>query len=172
MDVPRLLHSLGFGLTLTLLPRSASAAAGLELYPSLPMLLLNMVVLLVLIVPVNRLLLQPIVRVLQEREARTSGALERAEQVGAESVESADRLEETLASARAEGQRVRGEIMARSEEEERAILTRARESAARSVEAVRGSISEELEQARGALREDASALAREAATRLLGRNLA
>jgi len=146
-------------------------AAGLNLTPDPVVLAANLVVLGLLIYSVNKLLLQPIVRVLQAREARTSGAQERATEISSEVAGLAAQIEARLVEARREAQAQRAAILAKAEEEDRRILTLAREETTRTLDAVRASVSEELERARISLRDDVVALSREAATRVLGRAL-
>ncbi len=149
----------------------ARAAGGLELIPDPFLLVVNFAVLALLIYPVNRLLLKPLAAVLAEREARTSGARERAEQLSGESQAQRAGLEERALAARAQAQARRVALLAEAEAEERALIDAAREAGQRELEEVRGSIAEELASARDTLAADAKKLAREAASQILGRKL-
>lgn len=149
----------------------AHAAASLVLIPDLPTLLINFAVLLLLIYPVNRLLLQPLVAVLEEREARTVGATERAESLVGESADARNTVEQRLSAVRAEAQARRAAILAEADQEERQLVGAAREAAGREIDAVRAGVADELRQASAALKDDARGLAREAASRILGREL-
>lgn len=154
-----------------LLASDAHAAGTLVLIPDLQALLINFAVLLLLMYPVNRLLLQPLVAVLQEREARTAGAIERAEGLADEAADARASVEQRLHAARVEAQARRAEILADADEEERQLIGAAREDAGREIEAVRANVAAELAQASAALKDDARGLAREAASRILGREL-
>ncbi len=149
----------------------AHAAASLVLIPDLPTLLINFAVLLLLIYPVNRLLLQPLVAVLEEREARTVGATERAESLVGESADARNTVEQRLSAVRAEAQARRAAVLAEADQEERQLVGAAREAAGREIDAVRAGVADELRQASAALKDDARGLAREAASRILGREL-
>ena len=164
--------ALGFGLALVIAAATPAHAAGsLELIPHPVPLLVNFVVLLLLIYPVNRWLLQPIVAVLQEREQRTLGASERAEGLAAEAAQAQQIIADRAGEARAEAQGQRAALLAEADQEERRVIGSAREQAAGQIESVRESIAAELRAASESLRADAQALAREAAARILGRSL-
>jgi F-type H+-transporting ATPase subunit b len=152
------------------LPGTANAAAGgLNLFPNWWLVAFNVVVFLLLVFPVNRLLLQPLVDVLHRREQRSAGTLAQAEVVRSDAAGVRERVESRLESARGEAQQRRSEMLRETTERERARLAAAREEATRSLDSVRTGIGEELEAAREALRAEAGALAREMAAKLLGR---
>lgn len=155
---------------IALAPTPALAAV-LNLNPDPTIVAANVLLFLALIYPVNRWLLRPMVELLHERERRSSGTAEEArstrEDVGRLRLE----LEQGLRSARERAAGERGEIARAGQQQEREVLARAREEAGRTVDAVRDSVSRELEAARTALREDAGALAREAAAKIVGRPL-
>lgn len=151
--------------------RALAEGATLNLEPNPTWVVLNLVVFALLLYPTQRLLLGPLVRILEEREERTTGALSRAatlrEQTSALQVD----LEARLTRTRADAAVHRGRILEETEAEERQLLEAARAETARTLETVRSRIAEELEVARQTLREDAPALAREAVARILGRSL-
>jgi F-type H+-transporting ATPase subunit b len=154
-----------------LLPGTLLAAEGLNLSPRPSLVLTNLVIVLLLIWPVNRLLIAPLVRVLQEREARTSGAGDQLAELREQGVRELEQLEARRNQARREAAERRLAILARGKAEEQRILGAAREEAAGALAQVRTSIAAELEEARAALRGDAQDLARLAAERILGRSL-
>jgi F0F1-type ATP synthase membrane subunit b/b' len=131
--------------------------------------LTNLALVLLLIWPVNRLLIAPLVRILQQREARTAGG----EAAALRAEASAER--ERLAARREQSRRGAGDrrnaILARGKSAEQGVLDAARAEAAESLAQVRGSIAAEVEQVRSSLRSDARALAQLAAERILGRAL-
>lgn len=132
---------------------------------------LDVAVFLMLVYPTNRLLLQPLVRVLEERERRTAGArAEAARDLEAGAGLQQD-LEAQLRAARERAQARHAEIAAATQSETRRVLVRAREEAQAEVESMRATIAGELESARGTLRAEANILAREIAAKLLGRPL-
>lgn len=149
----------------------ALAAGELELIPNPRLLIANLLLLLLLIYPVNRFLLKPLVALLQEREVRTEGALERAAELTSRASQTAEELGRRLAEAQAGAQTRRASLIAEGELEERRLVGVARSDAVQEVEAIRASVAEELVAARQSLRDDARILAREAAYRILGREL-
>ncbi len=150
------------------LPEIASAA-DFNLEPYWPTVAVNVAVFLILIYPVNRLLVQPLLHVVEERESKTYGALDRATQLETQTRETAAQIEARLAEARGRAQSRRTAILADAEREERALLEAASNDAAQSIDTVRSAVAAELADARTALEVDARTLAREAASRLLGR---
>lgn len=150
---------------------AAQAAGGLNLEPNLGLVAMNVAIFLLLVIPTNRLLLRPLVRILEERERRTIGARSQAEAGAAEAARARAELEAMLRGARERAQARRAAITTAAQTEERALLERAREDARHEVDAVRSGIAAELTSARATLQSDARALAREAAAKLLGRSL-
>jgi len=153
------------------LPLDARAAAGLNIIPALEILVPSLIVFALLIYPVNRWLIAPLVRILEARDARISGAADSAERLTRAAAQERDRLAARMAEARAVAQTRRGEILAQAKREEQRILDAARADASREVSAVREAIEGELDTAREALSGEANSLALEAAARILGRSL-
>jgi len=150
------------------LPAGAQAA-DLNLIPQAEIVAANVALFLLLIYPVNRLLVQPLLRVLDERDARTSGALAQSQKLADEARSARAELEAGLNEARARAQTRRAAILGDGETEERALLEAARDEASSAIEGVRRSVENELVDARASLQTEARVLAREAATRILGR---
>jgi F-type H+-transporting ATPase subunit b len=150
-------------------PPEIASAADFELFPHWPSVALNLVIFLLLIYPVNRLLIQPLLHLVEERESRTSGALDRATALETQTRETGAQIEARLNEGRSRAQARRAAILAEAEREERALLQAASNDAAGSIETVRSAVAAELAGARTALEADARTLAREAASRLLGR---
>ncbi len=121
------------------MPASA-AAAGLNLIPDATIVATNIALFLLLIYPVNRLLVRPLMRILDERESRTSGALAQSQQLGDEARAARSALEEQLAEARATSQMRRTAILADGEIQERAVLDAVRAEATGIIEGVRQSV--------------------------------
>jgi F-type H+-transporting ATPase subunit b len=153
------------------LPLPAAAAGALNLIPDPIVLLANFALLLLLIYPVNRWLLRPLLELAAKREERTAGARERAAQLGAETAALLRSVETRLQGARVEARARQLAIEERSQTEERRQLAEARSTAAAQIQEVRSAIAGELEGARARLRDDAVSLAREAASKILGREL-
>ncbi len=165
---PRLLAS---AILVGFLSPVGAQAADLNLIPAAEVVATNVVLFLLLIYPVNRLLVQPLLAVLDERAARTSGALAQSQQLGADARSARSELEASQNEARARAQAKRSAILGEGEVEERSLLEAARDEAHQNIESVRRSVEGELAEARRALQIDSRALAQEAATRILGRAL-
>lgn len=148
---------------------AAAQAADLNLIPDVVSVATNVALFLLLIYPVNKLLVTPLLRVLDERAARTSGALAESESLVGEARAARADLETRLAAARARAQARRSAILADGEVEERAVLEAARTEAVGNVDVVRRAVQAELADARSGLESETRALAREVATRVLGR---
>jgi F-type H+-transporting ATPase subunit b len=159
--------SLGVGAVVT--PTVASAAGDLNLAPQWPIVLTDLAVFGLLIYPVNRLLISPMLRVVEQRHEKTVGALDEASELEREASQLSVDLEAGINEARGRAHARRASILAAGEEEERGLMTAASADAAQAIDAVRKSIASDLAEARGALESDAQSLAREAASRLLGR---
>jgi len=158
-------------LALALPAEPALAAGGLEIMPTLDKLVPLIVLFVLMIVPVNRLILQPLLSVLDERDERIAGARARAGEIARRADETLAHYEERIAAARqeAEGER-RGTLeVARGKSAERVAEARG-EGEARVAEARRAAAAAR-EEARAQLESEARDLARQAAERMLGRSL-
>jgi F-type H+-transporting ATPase subunit b len=149
-----------------------AAEGGIEILPDwtgvLPILL---VLFAVLIFPVNRLIFQPLFRVLDEREMRIDGARARAHKVEEEAQAVLGRYEDAVADARGQAAAERKAALAEAREDEKAATGEARAVAEGEIERARREIAASLAEAREGLRPRAEELAREAAERILGRSL-
>ena len=131
-----------------------------------------MVLFLLMIAPVNRIVLKPLLRVLDERSAKIEGARKRAGEISAQA-------EVVLGAVRARSgggsQAGRGASQGRARRaraaSRRSLLAEARQRAESEVAGARSGIAGALAGARAELRGGTEALAREAAARVLGRPL-
>lgn len=170
---------------LLLLPLAASAAeGGLVLLPELPPgiaeaigapvgwgTLLLIVFFVVLLFPVNALLFQPLLRVLEQREERISGTRARAEKLEREAAEILARYERSLAETRAESEQERRALLEEVRREAQGETAAARREAEQRIERARREVGLALDGARSGLRGQAEELARQAASQVLGRAL-
>lgn len=154
-----------------LLAAPARAAEGLDLTLNYPVITLFVVAFLLLIVPVNRFIFQPIFRVLDAREDRIGGARRRSEELSQQAEQTLARYRESLQRAREEAEVDRRAQLDEARKEQLAIATAAREEADTEIQRGRAAIADELADARGNLRATAEQLAHEAASRILGRTL-
>ena len=138
---------------------------------NLPGLIWHTINFLVLLFVLRRFLFPPVLRMLDERQARIRESMERAEQIQAESARAAETVKGQLDEARREAQniinnasqiaeRLRAERQQQAQAEYETILKRAQEDAAR-----------EREQAFAELRTQVADLAVSAAERIVRRQL-
>jgi F-type H+-transporting ATPase subunit b len=159
-------------LATALLPGAALASGGeLVLVPQIPMLVALIALFLLLIGPTNRLIFKPLLRVLDEREARTAGTRARAARLEEEAREVLERYEREIAKTREETERLRRAALERGRGESQELTGAARGAAEQTLEQARGELAGALDSARRVLRAQSQELAREAAARVLGRSL-
>lgn len=115
------------------------------------------------------LILEPTQKLLAEREKRTTGAQADAERMRDEAAEMQAEFDRKLAEARSSGSSAGDRVRRDAEAEEHRILEQARRDASRLVEEVRGRIAAETAQARTSLRQDAEAVSKLVAEKVLGR---
>jgi F-type H+-transporting ATPase subunit b len=157
---------------LLMAPGTASAAGGLEIFPDFEQLAILIVLFAALVYPVNAWLIRPLLRVLEEREDRIDGARVRAARVTEQAEESLARYRADIDAAKADGEQQRRRLVEEARAEQTQLTRAARKEAEQQLEAARDEVGSALEQARASLRADAEALARQAAERILGREVA
>ena len=155
---------------LLLTARTASAAeGGIVLWPDPPMLVIMMALFALLLAPLNRLLFRPLLRALDLRVERTQGTRERAEKLAASADEILARYEQAVRDVRAEAEQTRRMEIASARGETSARTAKARAEAEREIERARREVAAALADARTQQRAAVEPLAREAASRVLGR---
>lgn len=130
-----------------------------------------LILFLVLLFPANKLLFQPLIGVLEERETRIEGAQARAAEVNQEAERVLGQYETAVSEARklAEGDR-RGTLEGARREQSR-VTAAARGASEEEVRHARVGVAEALEQARAELRGQVDGLARQVASQVLGRSV-
>jgi F-type H+-transporting ATPase subunit b len=155
-----------------LLPGVAAAAEhGLVLVPDLRLLVALIALFVLLIVPANALVFKPLLRVLDERDARIAGTRTKAERLEQEAAAILARYEQAVRETREEGERGRRALLTEVRAEVQREITAARRDAEGRLESARGEIAGSLESARASLRGQAQDLASQAASQVLGRAL-
>jgi F-type H+-transporting ATPase subunit b len=150
----------------------AAASEGLELFPD-PRTLIVLVILFLLLVPlVNRGLLAPMLRVLDARAERTNGARKRALRLEESVREAIARYEGSIQEARRDAEASRRAALEDARRLAAEETGAARADAELELGRTRAEVAHALGEARRGLRAQATALAREAAARVLGRELA
>ena len=163
------------GATALLCASPALASEGeIVLFPtieSLPRLIALMVIFIALIFPLNALLFRPIFAALDAREQKIAGTRARAEKLNAEAREVLERYQGSVRTAREAADQQRREELLTAKSAAGEQLSGARADAEGEIERARGEIARELASARASLRAEADELAREATSRILGRNI-
>ncbi len=149
----------------------ASAAGNLVLIPELPLLTALIVLFLILVVPVNALLLQPLLRVLDERAERIEGTRSKADSLEREASEILDRYETAVRVVREESEQKRRGVLEAARSQSAETTGAARKAAEQQIDEARREVAGALEQARSGLRGQAQDLAQQAASQVLGRAL-
>ncbi len=149
---------------------AAGGGGGLEIFPD-KRIVVQLLLFTALIIPIHRFLFAPIMRVLEERKQQIDGARESAEAMQGEADAVYGKYRETLRSERERVETERRDRIDNARDERVKASEAARAQAEDRISAARSEIAITLEEARGQLRAEADVLAREAASRILGREL-
>lgn len=141
----------------------------LKIPPDTNILVPTLILFVVLWVLLRRWWIEPALRVIKERSARSEGAVREAQAVQAEADKLRQQHAAALAETRAEAQREVQDIHRAAEAEQRRLLTEAAAEAQRVLAEVRSRIGEEIAGARRALQADVNSIARDVAAKVLGR---
>ncbi len=154
-----------------LLATPAAAAEGsLQIFPDARILYL-LVLFVLLIAPVQKLLFAPLLKVLEDRRDRIDGAKGRAEQVAKEADAALARYDGAVRAAKEEAEVERRSQVESARGEQVEATTAVRSEAEQQLARARDEVQQSLAEARAGLRAHAEEVAREAASRVLGRPL-
>jgi F-type H+-transporting ATPase subunit b len=117
------------------------------------------------------LLFDPMLRLFEERERRIDGAKMQARKIDEKSASALSKYESEMARARAAANAERDKIRAEAVRREQEILGSVRESTAKTIEEGKRAAEGEAARVRAALASGTGALARDLATRVLGREV-
>jgi F-type H+-transporting ATPase subunit b len=134
-------------------------------------LLVQMAIFLTVLVLLNSLLFQPILRTFDERARRVEDAESKARALEAETASRIATYEGKLAAARAAGGRDQEVIRRRTLEEEARLLRRVHEETGDMLGELRERIAREYRETSAALKLEAEALSRQVVARILGRSM-
>ena len=165
---PGLLAAALAALLLTAGAASASEG-GIVLWPDLRILPIMIGLFAVLLVTLNALLFRPLLRTLDLRVERTAGARASAEKLATRADEILARYEAAVRDVRIEAEQARRAEVAEARSQTFARTAQARADAERQIELAEADIAGALSAARTQLRAEVEPLAREAASRVLGR---
>jgi F-type H+-transporting ATPase subunit b len=140
---------------------------------SLDISILYQVVLFVILwLILNKILFQPYLKLVEDREQKTTGAQHDFYDLEHEGARLRVQYDEKIAQARSAGYTAKEQILQNAQVERERILTGAREEAAQILERVRQELVTLLEQERQVAATEAAALAAEMASKALGRKVA
>ena len=141
----------------------------LKIPPDTNILVPIVILFVVLWLLMQRWWIDPALRVIKERSARSEGAIREAQAVQAEAEKLRQQHAAALAETRVEAQREVQDILRTAGVEHKRLVTEAVEDAQRALSDVRSRIGEEIAAARRALRGDVTSIARDVAPKVLGR---
>ncbi len=133
--------------------------------------LAQIVVFVLLLLVLKPLVFDPMLKLFEEREKRILGAKLQARKLDEASAGALSKYEAEMQKARAAGNAERDKLRAQGAKQESDILGQVREATAKTLEQGRGRLHGELASARTALKGQADVLARELASRVLGRQV-
>lgn len=120
----------------------------------------------------SRLLFRPYLKLLEDREHKTAGALHESSDLEREGERLKLQYEEKIALAQSAGNAAKEAIIQRARQQRERIVTESRDEATRTLEAVRQEVQKQLEQERQLAAAASASLARDLASKILGRSVA
>ena len=159
------------GVSFLLRPFAASAAEGsLEIFPD-ARILIQLVLFVACIVPLHRLLFRPILRALEERRERVEKTIQRAKEIEDQADAVLARYESAMERARDEIESHCKELVVTARREALEAIADSRTQTDRHVAEARSEILQSLKVARQSLRDQSIGLARDVASKILGRTV-
>ena len=131
----------------------------------------QIILFLVLWVILNKVLFQPYLHLLAERERKTTGAQHDSTDLEHEGARLKAQYEEKIAQAQAAGYAAKDAILQDGRQQRGKILSQAREEATGTLEGVRNEVAAALEQERRLARAEVATVAGEMVTKVLGRRV-
>lgn len=135
-------------------------------------ILYQIILFVVLWLILNKLLFQPYLRLLDERERRTTGAQHDSADLEHEGERLRAQYLEKIAQAQAAGYAVKDVIVQEAGQQREKILAEARQEAAQTLARVRGEIAAAVERERSLAANEAAVVGGEMASKVLGRRVA
>ena len=149
----------------------ANASGQLELIPNLPTLIPLIIGFVILIAPLNAMIFRPLFRVLDERDAKITGATEEANALAANAETLTAEYRSAIRDARETAEGARKEQLESARTEHASITGDARAESEVEIGRAREEIESALVEARATLEAASRDLAQVAAERILGRSL-
>jgi F-type H+-transporting ATPase subunit b len=132
----------------------------------------QIILFLVLWLILNKLLFQPYLHLLEERERKTSGAQHDSTDLEFEGARLKTQYEESIAQAQAAGYAAKDAILQEGRQQREKILNQARQEAALTLERTRIEVAAAMERERGLAAAEVAAVAGDMAAKVLGRRVA
>jgi F-type H+-transporting ATPase subunit b len=131
----------------------------------------QVILFLVLWLILNKLLFQPYLHLLDERERKTSGAQHDSTDLEFEGARLKAQYEESIAQAQAAGYAAKDAILQEARQQREKILNQARQEAALTLERTRSEVMAAMERERGLAAAEVAAVAGEMVAKVLGRRV-
>ncbi len=142
---------------------------GIDIVPGL--LVVQGVIFLLVLWFLNKILFKPILKILQERDERTEGFLNQADQVGEKAEETLEQYNEKFRQAKKEALELKRKIILEGAGKREAVIGKARKEAQGFLEEMRKSLVEEAERTKKTLRQQVDAIGQIMAQKALGRSV-
>jgi F-type H+-transporting ATPase subunit b len=126
----------------------------------------------VLLLILNKVLFQPYLQLLEERERKTTGAQHDSADLELEGAQLRAQYDEKIAQAQAAAYAAREAILQDGRQQRERILSQAREEATRTLESVRREVAAAIEREKRLAATEAVAVAAEMVSKVLGRRVA
>lgn len=130
---------------------------------------LNFIILLIIL---NKILYQPLRKIIDERSDKITGLYAGAKDLEAGIDEKMQRYQQQLSDARLQANEERNKLKKAASEEEAKLLSEARGNASSRLETIKSQVAIEAEAASKTLKKEAKTLAEQIASKILGRKLA
>jgi F-type H+-transporting ATPase subunit b len=128
------------------------------------------VIFLVLIAVLNQLLFKPLMKVLAERESRTTGLINQAQESMHHHLNLFEKYQASIKNARLDGYRRQDQLRVEASKKRAEVLAQSRTAAERMIQESRDSIQSQVESAKMQLTVDAREMARRITSTILGRS--
>lgn len=144
----------------------------MNVYPNLTLVVLQLIPFLITIFALNSLILKPMLQYLDERDEKSGGAENNAEEINASIDSKLAHLAEVLKQTQQEAATIKEEARSQAAAEYTAAIHSFRKNADQRVRDAAASIDQEQQAARQELRGQVEAIASEIASKALGRRIA
>jgi len=134
-------------------------------------LVIHLVFFLIMLVVLNKLLFQPMLKVMDARKDRVDGNRQAADQAVAEARVMVDDYDAKIAEARKEAVKEKDSVRRTAEEEKEKIVKTARGKAGEMIGVLKEQIAAEYNEAQQSLRDQSEATGKDIAERILGRSV-